>query len=261
MIKLKFFTENVAIAAFLGYLLGMAYVALLSSGYEENVIKFGTYGLTILSGLLASGLALAGVMANLNFQEEARKRESDNSLAAARAVLPFTLSTLHRLSEQGFETAMKTESLRKGTHADAMAAVRALEVPSGQIERLQKCIEYTGDHSKEWLSLIIAHWQIETSRLESSLLDKRLSISSYQIKSSAADWLLIRALISHLFDFSRTGIEPEDELDRSEFTAPFFGGHFDDSELLDAIERHKKYFDECGGWTTRAFRERMKIPS
>ena len=257
MNNLKFYTRNIASAALAGFVIGMAYVMVLSTNWEDNLIRYGTYGITILVSLFASAIAVGGVLLNLNKQQELIERRH----IAARAVLPITLSRLHKLAEYGFETVLDVPALREGNPEVAIKHLKELQISSEDLTQIRECIEAADSETQAWLSLILAHWQIQESRLETDLLDNNIiPKDERQLASAGVDWLIIRAMISHLYDYARTGSSPSHTLESKELRIPLRIPKFDQSELAGAQTRYKEFIEKNGGWSIDGFRERLKSP-
>lgn len=253
MKKIHFYTRNIAFSALLGCLLGMAYVGVLSSGWEENAVRYGTYGITVLVGLFASAIAVGGVLLNLNKQQELIERRH----ISARAVLPLTLSRLHKLTEHGFETVLNVPKLREGPKEEAINQFQKLQIPGDDIKQIRECIEAADGETQAWLSLILAHWQLETSRLESTLLSEAMNTTPRQLASSGIDWLTIRAMVIHLFDYSRTGQVPNATLRSKYIAVPILSKHLHNAELAEARTLQLESIGANGGWTFEGFKDRF----
>ncbi len=253
MNKIGFYTKNIAFAAFLGCLIGMAFFAIIGSGWHEQAVKYGTYALTVLVSLLASAIAIGGVLLNLDKQRELVERKH----IAARSVLPLSLSRLHKLTESGFETVLDVPELRNGPREEALQRFQNLRIPSEDIQQIRECIEAADPPTQAWLSLILAHWQLETSRLESTLFDENLETIPRQLANSAIDWLTIRAMIIHLFDYSRTGRPPNSNLKPDYIVVPILSHHLHSTDLADARTRVLEYINEKGGWSFKGFQSRF----
>ena len=205
MIKLKFFTENVAIAAFLGCLLGMAYVALLSSGYEENVIKFGTYGLTVLASLFASGLALAGVFANIHHQTSQADQKHQKALAASKAVLPIALTEVTARCRRGIEIRLKH-------NVDDHLPQQLLEqitLTETSLKILQSNVETANDENEKAISDAIARYAAMTARYGSrdNYFTQRMEsfddVSGHEGLGAAIAWAEVLLRFENCADYAR----------------------------------------------------------
>jgi hypothetical protein len=253
MQKVDFYTKNIAFSAMIGCIIGMVYVAMLSSNWSENAVRYGTYGITVLVGFFASAIAIGSALLSINKQQELIDRRH----ISARAVLPLTLSRLYKLAEDGFETVLNTNALRNVSREDAITQLQRLEIPTDNIKQIRECVEAADKETQEWLSLILAHWQLETSRLESTLLTENLSYDARDLANSGVDWLVIRAMIIHLFEYSRTGSAPEAALALNDIAAPLRSGHRHNEELSNARTRKLQHIEANGGATFEGFRSRL----
>ena len=112
-------------------------MAILGSGWQENAVRYGTYGITVVAGLFASGIALGGALLNLDKQRELTERRH----IAARSVLPLTLSNLYKLTETGFETVLESETLKAGPPEEALRRFHDLQLPKDDVRQIRDCIE------------------------------------------------------------------------------------------------------------------------
>ncbi|MFO8126667.1 hypothetical protein [Yoonia sp.] len=181
MNNIQFYTKNIAGAALGGCFIGVAFMWVLTTNWEDNLIRYGTYGITIFVSLFASAVAVGGVLLNLNKQQELIERRH----IAARAVLPITLSRLNKLAEYGFETAINAQALREGPSEVAIKHLKKLQISSEDLTQIRECIEAADSETQAWLSLILAHWQIQESRLESNLLENNVIARTQRQLASA----------------------------------------------------------------------------
>ena len=91
--KIRFLIDNPPMTALLGCFLGGGFVWLINAGIDPEITKYGTYGITALSTLLASSFAWAGVMTNIENQNRIEDGRRSAELIVARANLNLALST------------------------------------------------------------------------------------------------------------------------------------------------------------------------
>lgn len=260
--KFRHFLLNFPLGIFLGTSFTLLLVWILDSQLSlpfERVVAslFGA-----LAGLIAATLALAGVLTNIANQNHLVDKQRLARLGSARAVLPLTLSRINSVCLLGFHVAEQIEAL-KIDPVQARLRFDALEISGDDLKTLKECIEVADSNSAAWLSLIVAHFQIQVSSLESPLFDPNFLILDEQVANRAAQWALIQCFIMHLFTFSRTSIPADDTLPRERFSLPFDINPFSASafEVGKAIVQTRSYFNENGGWSAGAFLIRLKPPS
>tara|TARA_R110002094_G_C4888131_1_gene209504 strand:- start:193 stop:984 length:792 start_codon:yes stop_codon:yes gene_type:complete len=241
-----------------GIFLGICFALLLSwlfdSDIKEEMTKFYTFVFTAVISLLASTLAVVGVLLNLNKQQELIERRH----IAARAVLPLTLSRLYGLTERAFEITLDTTALRKRPEDVRRNLLKKLRLTKDDIEQLRDCIEASDEQSQAWIALIIAHWQLEISRLENRLLDQNLLFLDSQLHNSAIDWLTIRGMAIHLFEYSRTGKKPDNKISADIICLPIHSPYLHTQSLEEAREKKLAYFQNNGGLTFSGFSARLE---
>jgi hypothetical protein len=254
MNKIGFYTNNIASAALSGCLIGILFFMIVGSGWNENAIRYGTYGLTVLVSLFASSVAIGSALLSLDKQTELVNRKH----VAARAILPLTLANLYKTSEKGFEISLNVIKLREQEINTRTTEIDTLRIPADDIKQIRDCVEASDPKTQEWLALIIAHWQIEISRLEDRLFENDLIIIDGQPETAGVNWLTIRSMIIHLFGYARTGNAPSPILDPDKIVAPIMSKHLHSLNLARAREEKIAYVNENGGWDIKGFKSRFE---
>lgn len=249
-------TENPALAALIGCFLGGAFVWFIGSDWEDNLIRYGTYAIAAISTLFASFLAWQSATRSINHQLQQSAEDRFRELNAARALLPATLSEIHSLAEFGFQSCLNMKSVRKDPEK-ANRIISRLKLSDQMMKNLQDCIRQSDGAAKEWLILIPSYWQIATERLDSNLFTDGLLILDGQPEHASLDWLILKAIVLHLFDFARTGQEPVEELDQLHFTANFSTICRFDPVFHEAKDKYSEYVSKHGGWTISGFQSRL----
>ncbi|WP_283425427.1 hypothetical protein [Shimia sagamensis] len=236
---------------------------LIEAPLSENYVKYGTFGIGALVALLGSGLALAGVLANIDNQNRLAEEENEKSLLAARAALPPVLSSLYQKCSNAFEISDNQLEERRNEKM-ALRLLSELELSSNELKSLTECIKHADADTARWLSLIISHFQIAQARLNRHLLNSDLYADppedNYQsVAYRAVDWLEIKALVSHVFDFARTGKLPATELDTSKISLPIDNfGTGPTARCWDhTYENLMDHYDENGGTSSIGFQQRL----
>jgi hypothetical protein len=134
--------RNISIGAFCGACLGVCFMLLIESPLSENYVKYGTFGIGALVALLGSGLALAGVLANIDNQNRLAEEENAKSLLAARAALPAVLATLSAKAESGCLSAANLRSRQRWENEYKAEAIDEASIGAAEITVLQECIKY-----------------------------------------------------------------------------------------------------------------------
>jgi len=264
-VKTKFL-RNYALGCFTGASIALSLAWLLdetvSTALQTNWIYLVSAGVT----LLAASLALLGTFSIIENQNRLAAEEKNKSLLAARAALPPVLSSLYQKSTLGFE--VSDNQLQQSQDANGSSRLLSeLELQESELRALTECIKFSDPDTARWLSLIISHFQISQARLQDHLLSSDLTVhapdSHYQaIAYRAVDWLEVKALVSHLFEFARTGKLPATELDVSKISLPI--NHFGTGPTArcweSTFENLIDYYEENGGTSSIGFQQRL-IPN
>jgi len=255
-------TQNAALCALFGAFMGAGFIWFIASPLSENYIKFGTYGISALVALFASGIAWHSAMASIENQNRLARIATIQSLLAARAGLPRVLSGLHRKAQLGVEASLNQEELR--TRPDeARKSIEQLALTPDELSALQRIIQFSDDeNTARWLSLIISHFQIQQARLESNFSEAGLLLTDTAIAIQAFDWILAKTLVEHVFEYSRTGKIPASVLPKHRLQ---FQKDPTASGILEThwdIVHHRlcTHFGKHGGWSSLAFQNRLLNP-
>jgi hypothetical protein len=255
-------TQNAALCTFFGALIGAGFMWFITSPLSDNLIRYGTYGISVLAALIASGIAWMSAMANIHNQQNLAKTAGEQSLLAARAVLPPVLSSLHNKAQLGFVASANQIKL-KANSDEALKSLEQLALTPDELSALQKCIQFSDEDTARWLSLIISHFQIHHARLEGNLFTVGLIKLEKQIANDALDWSLTSTMVLHLIEFARTGKVPTLDLPKENIVIPI---HFDGTGPVmthwdNVFRRVCHHFDDTGGWSSIAFQKRLLNPN
>lgn len=212
---MKWFEQlrNLPIGVFAGFLAGILFSLFLGAEIGAELTRYGTFVLSALATLLASGAALATVIWNTE-QQRYRKLE------AARAMLPMALRTLSEIATKGIDYSLKDEAFLKNP-ANAREVEDALHFPVEIIEVFRACIENAEPDTRLWFAHTISHYQVYRSRLLDMIgLPNLVEVENHGF-SCAFDWCVYHALVAHLYDYARTGRPPSETISRENISAPF----------------------------------------
>ncbi|MBN9068359.1 MAG: hypothetical protein J0H60_18400 [Rhizobiales bacterium] len=202
------FIDGLALGVFITLLV------LFSLAITFNLHIFGNnsdnYIQTILTSLAAIGaayLALQGIQNQIqqNFEIEDKRRR--NSLLAARASLPLTLSALVRISRSVLRAIMDGQSLSPKELVDSIEDPHVLA-------SLTRCIEFADGETGERLSQIMRYIQLVRARFDQKYFigiylknETSWNIVNHNRTSYIIDWTILIALCNCTFRFAR-GSEP-----------------------------------------------------
>lgn len=245
--------KNFPLGIFIGFVIGISFAWILDGSTNENWVKFGVATLAAATTLLASSIALAGVMFSLEHQRE-------RSLRASRALLPMVLANLHRKSLLGFRySKIKKDSLDSDI-AERRRQISELEIEEQTITILKENIQHSDDVISEWLSVIVAYWQIQIARFEGFQLDDFLE-SDDANAHRASEWLLIHTMVSTLWNYARNVGDIPHILKTENYHVPIDDPDFHTKlgeKIQKANNEELKNFTATGGSGPKAFRDRLR---
>ena len=252
------FINNFAFGCFVGSLSTLILAWILDENVGVAFQKNAIYLFTFAATLGAAALALLGTLTVISNQNEIAYQENNRRLLAARAALPPVLSSLYQKAVTGADMTANQKPL-KATPKKAQKALRKLAITSSEMLVLKECIKYADEDTSRWLSLIISHFQIHRSRLNSAFFTRGLIIIDIQVARATLEWFLIKIMIEHLFEFSRTGKQPDFELDSTKIRYPIQLGHSGPvyNNWDQVVEDLVVYIDKYGGWSGAAFQRRL----
>ncbi|MBI1218905.1 MAG: hypothetical protein GC186_10185 [Rhodobacteraceae bacterium] len=183
----------------MGSLLDHSFSSVLSA---TNLITIATTATTLMVG----ALALMGTIHTIENQNNIYQQNRLRDLAAARATMPLALRELSLAAKVGIRTASRPSDASRPPYEEIRSD---LNVSEDTIETLQKCIRFADDLTSQWLAIIISHYQIYLSRMDSfnpgpPMVDGNglRNLTNGQIEA-IVDWATLHALVDHLFPFAR----------------------------------------------------------
>jgi hypothetical protein len=194
--------QNASFWILLGVFIGITYFILIETNLGGDYTKFWAYGLSAMVTLFASGVALAGVFSNIENQNKTNRENRTQALLASKALLPLALSQLHQIAEQGTSFAFEDDSFFRVSENGATVRER-LDIDEATIAILKECMELSDDTTRKWMTVLLSRYQISRSRLVGSVESPFDRINNEKRGDHAFEWELIRAIVNHLFAYSR----------------------------------------------------------
>ncbi|KPP83328.1 MAG: hypothetical protein HLUCCO07_12695 [Rhodobacteraceae bacterium HLUCCO07] len=189
------FIRNFPMGASFGVFMGAIFIIVIQGEWPDDLQRYGTYGITAIVTLLASAIALTTAIWNT---ETARHRK----LKAAKASLPLALSRLIETARNGVQISMEDDAFFNDPE-NAYFIEKRLAIPNEVFNTLKECIEFGDETSAQWLTNIIAHYQVYKARLVNLTADRNMPPHDVYRAEHAAEWIFWHAMVSHLFDFAR----------------------------------------------------------
>lgn len=245
----------------IGFIAGMIIAYFLDSNVSNVLFQDRGIWLPALVTIIAGGMAFLIGQKQIDHQIEAAATIRKQKLYAARAVLPIALSNIGKVCDFAVVATLNSELL-KTDKVKARGAFDKIDIAEDDLETMKECIEFADAASQAWMSVVLAHFQIQKSRLEGNLFDENLIVLRIHTIKLAVEWQVINCIVGELFDFARTGAKSRSRLQEDLFKSPFFnlgvaGVILDTTEIEDAVERYRKNIDDHGGWEFAAFTARL----
>ncbi|MFY0660549.1 MAG: hypothetical protein JXR15_08655 [Shimia sp.] len=214
---------------------------------------------TIIAGVGGGVLAWKSAQRQVENQNRLAEQDNQRSLLAARAALPPVLASLNSKAKIGFANAADFETQKSWEIELKKESVENSSISRSEIAVLQDCIKFADPISARWLSLIVAHFQIRSSRLERNLAQIGLIRMEWQVADDAMNWRVLSAMIDHMFEFSRTGKIPDEVLSENAVSLPV---DIPPSKLTvrdwdKAFSRKMKRVALTGGWASKNFQSSL----
>ena len=189
-----------------------------------NLSSFLEKWQTLLAGLLALGAAIWGAIllkSQIAISENHENTRRKTAEAAARAVLPLTLSSIIDYTEQSSNTLHTLYQSREGEVIPERArTIDIPQVPESAIGSLQSMIESsTNPEIVKVISKLIQKIQIQNSRMrsaahrEQSIRPNRINlVLARYVEDYIIDSAKIHAFASSLFSYARFSSETPEEV-------------------------------------------------
>lgn len=229
------FLRNFPMGVLIGFFVGILIILLFGADLDDDLIRYGTYLLTLCATLLASATAFATAIWNAESQRVAKLR-------ASKAALPTVLSQLVELADDALECALRINGLENRGFQQEVS--EKLSISERQLHVIQNCIEYSPEIAGDWMSILLSHHQVYYSRLHGRFYDENFSTIEGTNYRDACDWLVFRMIVNHMFDFARGGDIPSKTIEKSLIhTRPLAGLGFSSwPQIKPHFERTKELY-------------------
>lgn len=179
---------------------------------------------TLISGILALVAAVWTVCVlkrQINLSERHERTRRETSEAAARAVLPLTLSAIINYARQSSNTLYALYKNREGeVITERMQTIELPPIPESAIGSLQSMIEASTNQAVvKVIAKIIGKIQIQNSRIRSVVHEEQAVrpnhvslVTARNIEDYIIDSAIIFAFAESLFDYARLQSETPEEV-------------------------------------------------
>lgn len=254
--------NNPSLMVLFGTFLGGGFVLSLGAEISAETREYLLYALTAIITLFASAMALFGTFRLVNHQKEIEAENRRRRLDAARATLPLALSETLSFCEKIHSAYANLEEIRSDPKL-VRQTIEDAKLDEETLSVIRDCIEHSDQPANIWLSTIVAYAQVMTSRIRGNALDPNMVTSDHGRAREMAFAAETAVICEHLFDFARVGSTPSNQIAPEKLRAFVKLGMWStglEKQLSESVKQTRKYYDETGGWSAQAFRNRLGSP-
>ncbi|MEQ8293929.1 MAG: hypothetical protein RIA08_17135 [Roseovarius sp.] len=155
----KFLLQNTSLGALFGVVIGGAFVCIIESDLDGDYVKYGTYGITVIVGLVASTLALTAALSNIENQNQVAQEVRNAALSAAKATLPLALTELSHICERGAELSLKRNAgpLSSSGDIEPGPLIEELLLSKESLSAIKETIQFSDPSDKDHLADLVLH--------------------------------------------------------------------------------------------------------
>lgn len=171
----------------------------------EKVTMLPAYLFAASATLLASSVAVAGVLATLQQNEMNRLHERQRRLASARAFLPSSLSRFCRIAHVGCSLVHQVYRSKDRTKELGVIEPRMIELALQDeiVQVFRDVLEFVEDEQvSSRIQLILKEYQVQFARTQSMLRDSTVGQDDY-LRQLAVGWAYVYGLVVTLFNYAR----------------------------------------------------------
>lgn len=198
--------------AFFATLVFLVLFMVLDSDIKDET-WIGVFGNFVVAAftIAAAWVALSGNRAQIKQTNDVEDERRQNSLIAARAILPSILSELSRITLNNLLLVFPDNRAPPGN--DTPKPEEFIRLPEEILPPLKECIQYSDPVSQERLGNILRHFQVHEARRGNRT---RYTIRPYHLDnppppdfrelsaiSNAIGWAVIYGLVSDAYGFAR----------------------------------------------------------
>lgn len=235
---------NPAIFGAVGFVIGFVYVAVLNDGIFGAWEIFVSEGLELVLPLVAAGAAFGGILLQVKEAKINSEEQRLAALRAAKATLPLALSEMVRVCNSGIRYAVegppffKVSGSRSNYERDTAISAEVLAT-------LRSCIEYADYESALWLSILVQHYQVANARFLANFDSLPTSYNEFCKAKHIGDWIIVKALAEHLFDYSRGAAKVPENLDPNLLRVPLLAPWYHKTlgtKVKERVAEAKEYY-------------------
>ena len=206
MFKLKFL-KNFPFGVFIGSVFTLLLCLVFDADIGEDLTKVYTYLSSAALGMLASTIALSGVLAGLSHQTELREAERNRKLTAARALLPQALSDMCEVALSGIRNSQRA-GVKRGHELEVefrTESLKNIRLSDRIMSVFKDIIELSDGSVGDRIQGILTEHQVLQSRWSGYVSDSAsiTSPSQFEQADRICHWSFLYALTSTAFDYAR----------------------------------------------------------
>lgn len=209
---------NFPLGLCLGAVAAFSVAWLVDAEFKSELLnRLGPSVLSALTTLLAAAIAVTGVLRNIENQNNLAEQARQRKLAAARAVLPLSLSEFYKVCDN---------HLTRLANGERTVVDGQPELSSTSHETLKLVIENADPVTQKSLAFLLMCYQVviaryhdeQASDLEEPKTEASITLAKYNQAAALGLWASLKALVSVQFEYARKG----EEGDRAEIAMKTF---------------------------------------
>lgn len=193
---------------------------------------FGSFLIAAFS-ISAALIALRGNRIQIDALRDIEEFRRENALAAAKAILPATLSEICRISQANMKLRFHASDLSINLNVIDSEEIQTNEfelLPENLIFQLKECILHADQISRNHLSEILRNFQVLQARRITGdkyvleVNDDKLSLDNHSAISEVIGWATVYALTENIFEYARGVADVVPKMDPSRVEKAFLIG-------------------------------------
>jgi len=209
---------NFPLGLFLGAVTAFSVAWFVDAEFKSELLgRLAPSVLSALTTLVAAAIAVTGVVRNIENQNNLAEQTRQRKLAAARAVLPLSLSEFYKVCDSHLTRLANDERTVIGGQAELSATSQ---------ETLKLVIENADHVTQKSLGFLLMCYQVVVARYhdeqasdpEAIETEASIKLAKYSRASALGLWASLKALVAVQFEYARKG----EERDRADMAARTF---------------------------------------
>lgn len=201
------FLKNFPLGVFLGSVLSLLLCAAFDSEIRDDITKLYTFVFSALIALLAASVALSGVLASLQHQNEILEKERERKLLATRALMPQVLSDVCDIARRGMINCKSAgQSPPKGLDQEFVDnSILDIAMSDEMMSIFRDLIEFSTGTTAKRIQGILSEHQVFQSRWRSHVIETQniMYPKEHTVAERFTEWAYLGALAASAFPYAR----------------------------------------------------------